>query len=99
MKIIITLLVLMSNIYVKAQLFKSNVMPDQIEKIYRSKYGAFIKIVNYTDEFGGSSGLILNKGADYKKVKLSENLSQLIIEKILDKVNEIRSKEGLAELI
>ena len=99
MKIIITLLVLMSNIYVKAQLVKSNVMPDQIEKIYRSKYGAFIKIVNYTDEFGGSSGLILNKGADYKKVKLSENLSQLIIEKILDKVNELRSNEGLVELI
>ena len=88
----------MGNIYVNGQLIQTTVFPEQIEKVYRSKYGAYIKLIDYYPEPGGSSGIILNKGADYKEVILKEKLSHLILEKIFDKINEIRSKNSLKEL-
>jgi uncharacterized protein YkwD len=98
MKVSLILFLLMSNIYVNAQLVQTSILPDQIEKVYRSKYGAYIKLIEYTDDHGGSSGIILNKGANYKEVLLSRKFSELILEKVFDKTNEIRSKDGLPEL-
>jgi uncharacterized protein YkwD len=96
---IINLLGLLLYLNTSAQLTAYKVLPDKIIKEYQTKYGGYVIMTTYIDEFGGSSGIILNKGATYKQVKLSLRLCNLIANDIFYTTNDIRTKAGLPKLI
>jgi hypothetical protein len=97
-KFLATILCLFYSFNATAQLIETKILPDEIVKIYKTKKGGYVEDHLYTDELGGSSSVILNKGADYKRVELSQKLIELILENIFNKTNEIRTKAGLPVL-
>lgn len=83
---------------IHAQLVEYSIFPDNITKVYRTRFGGIVKITEYTDELGGSSVFISNKGVDLKEIALPKNLNSIIIENIFNKINQTRLEAGLSVL-
>lgn len=98
MKIFLCCIILWLPFEIHAQLIEYSISSDSITKVYRTRFGGIVKITEYTDELGGISGVVSNKGVDLKELVLPINISSIIIDKIFEKTNQTRLNAGLPAL-